>query len=299
VYSEATIRPELTLEAGKYQVSLYYKEQLLAEQTIKVESGMSRDVVLLVQGGKLVLKAQRQEGSDLITENVSYWIRDAEGKRVKNKTIPQYSTNLLPGHYQLEASFQRIKRTHNIEIKAGETVEHTFVMGGMGQLSITAKETENGEPINISFQIRTEDGKHVSTKTTKQWRDELSAGKYLLQARYFRQEASAEVEVKPDEKTTYQFILGERGLLRLTTVDKAGNTQGVTYQVRRKADGQNMSSRKEKVWERRLLPAVYSVSVSTLWQGELQNIEREYEVKPGETVEETFTLPFAEEGAVQ
>lgn len=299
LHEESEARPELTLEEGDYQLSLYHKNSLLIEQTLHVKKDMDKDVVLIVSGGELVLKAQRQEGSDLITESVNYWIRDNEGDRITNKTTPQFQTILMPGTYTIEAKFQGVSRTHTLEIKPGETTEHIFVMGGMGTLALTASETENSEPIKVSFQIRTETGKHVSSKTNTKWSDELPAGKYLVSARYHRQEASAELEVKPDEETNYQFVLGQRGLMRLTTVDDAGKTMRVSYQIRRKADGQNMSSRKERVWERRLLPDVYQVTVFTTWKDERHKLEREFEVKPGETIDETFTLPFSKEGATQ
>ncbi len=148
-----------------------------------------------------------------------YFIRkkDAPGSEtVKTGAGPRFY--LEPGRYLVEAKWGPATAQTEVEVSPGTTTRHTLVMAA-GKLNLTAKLSEDGEPVRALFhiyQVPEREGDRGNLLTTSRTGNlQLPAGEYLIEAEWGGVPAeSTRVEVIPDENVE-KTILIKAGVLKI------------------------------------------------------------------------------------
>ena len=266
-------QPKVVLNAGKYLAVAKYGNATVSEEFDVASASDVKKHVLVLNAGRLALQATLAEGGDAIKRGMRWDVyhpeKGVDGKRKHiNGNYDRTPIFRLPaGNYYVVAKIGNASVSGDMEVKAGERTERTFVMEA-GIAAFSATYSEGGTVISKGMRWdvygleKDLDGKrkHINGNYDAKPKFRLPAGKYLVVAKRGNATVSSEIEVMAGKRTDTSFAMGA-GLLALSAILTSGKDP----------------LKKGMRWD------VYSLEKDL--EGKRKHINGNYDSKP------TFTLP--------
>ena len=310
-------RPVFQLSAGQYVIAAK-RGNTRIETPIEVKAGELVEHQFVMNSGNLKLTASAAEGAEPFSRNsgedVWFYVYEAkktldgQRKKVDSSHYARPVFQLSAGQYVIAAKRGNTRIETPIEVKAGELVEHQFVMNS-GNLKLTASAAEGAEPFSrnsgedVWFYVyeakKTLDGQRKKVDSSHYARPvfQLSAGQYVIAAKRGNTRIETPIEVKAGELVEHQFVMNS-GNLKLTASAAEGaepfsrnsgeDVWFYVYEAKKTLDGQ-----RKKVDSSHYARPVFQLSagqyVIAAKRGNTR-IETPIEVKAGELVEHQFVM---------
>ena len=305
------VNPLFILATGKYVVSAE-RGNARVEFPIEVKAGELIEHTFILNVGNLRLLALPAEGAEPFSKrhDVTYYVeedkKDLNGKRkrigVKYDVNPLFI--LATGKYVVSAERGNARVEFPIDVKAGELIEHTFILNA-GNLRLSAVPATGSEPFSkrhdVTYYVDEEkkdlDGKRkrIGVKYDVNPLFKLAAGKYVVVAERGNSRIEFPIEVKSGELVEHTFILNA-GNLRLSALPAEGSEpfskrHDVTYYV--EEDKKDLDGKRKRIGVKYDVNPLFKLAagkyVVVAERGNIR-IEVAIEVKAGELVDYTFIM---------
>lgn len=244
------------LKPGKYRINVRLNDTYHDEIVTLGEEPMEH--IIILNAGYLRLKAALQAEGEPVDSDMRYWIYDIKTDLQGNRKNVAFGNNavsnftLPAGKYAVLAQHGNTKREEEIEVKAGEMVEHVMDLN-VGYLKVTSTEYKDGPNSGAYFYIyeakKDLNGKRkdLAFNNSNPATFKLPAGKVVAKANYdgWRLSPEQEVEIKPGELTEVTLNLGA-GKIRLDVegLEKGAGSNINIYEAKKDLEG----NRKRVKW---------------------------------------------------
>ena len=229
-YSKPNKPALFELPPGRYFVTAELGKAKVSEE-LEVVDGELTERTLDLNGGRLRVIAKLAEDGAPISARVEALAPKANENGGRARIASKQSKPKKPalfelgaGTYLLKATFGKAEVSEEVEVRAGETKEHTIIVGA-GRLHVTASLVEGGGPVDALIKVLAPEANanggraHISSTHAKEGKPaafELAAGRYYVEATHGEAVAAREVEVKPGETAKETIVVGA-GRLKLPT----------------------------------------------------------------------------------
>lgn len=254
----------IAVPAGRYFLVTEYGDSK-AEAEVEVNPTGLTEATIALNAGVLSVSASLAEGAEKLDKGLQWTFYEAamdlNGKRKKVKwsgyNQGAYTITLPEGRYVATANYGEAAAATEVEVKANERTEGAVVLDA-GVLSVSASLTQGGQALSKGLQwtiYEAEKDLRGERKKVK-WSGynqggytiTLPKGRYVVAANYGEAVATAELEVKPNQRTEGGVVLGA-GMLSLSASAQGGQTlnkglQWTIYQAQKDLNGK----RKQVKW---------------------------------------------------
>jgi hypothetical protein len=222
------------IPVGKYIMVSEYNEfkketpiEIKADEVLKIN-------VVIGQTGKIEITASETEGGKWVSAiHYIHYIVDGEKEEQVTNCWSEKKESCIQqipvGKYIMVSEYNEFKKETPIEIKAEETNRVNVIFSQTNKVIISASETEDGKWIEAHHDIyKMEDGEkgsHVTSCWSHKKEEcirQIPLGKYLLKSSYNKFNNETYFEIKADEATKINIVMGETGKVEII----ASKTEG-------------------------------------------------------------------------
>ncbi len=198
-------QPKITLPSGKWLVTVAHGDAQ-GQKEVEVKAGETQDVLVVLGSGRVKLAVTMEEGGTPVAKDVAWdilGVPDGEGNRksVAYSYAAQPVINLAAGSYLVRVKVGSASGSLPVEIKPGETLEKTLVLGA-GRLKLSALAVEGAEPVGkeVSWEILGQpdaEGNRAKAGYSYEAQPTISlpAGKYVVEVKWGSVTLRKDVEV--------------------------------------------------------------------------------------------------------
>ena len=229
--------PKFALPSGRYYVWVDHGDAGAGAE-VAVRPGELTEYVMVLDAGYVRLTPLLSEGGDVIRNDFSTYVFEAEAYGNGNRDHLSYSSNAAPqfalnaGRYILVSRHGTARRELEVDIVAGETADLTVVLNA-GYLKLTPMLSPNGPAVEKDLgtyiydaaAYRAGGADHLNYTSSVPPAFTLAEGKYVVAAYHGEAKAIAEVEIAAGQTTATDLDLNA-GYLDVTVTDNGAPPQG-------------------------------------------------------------------------
>lgn len=154
--------------------------------------------------GTLQLSAGAADNKSKLTAN--FVIYSSQGEVIDTITEKaEFSKKLSPDEYEVSVLWGAIKQTAKLKLDAGQTLNHHFNLGALGNLNLKALDKAQ-QPVDANFTFYTANGDHIVDRLLKgKLQETLVQGSYKVKASFHGQTQEVLLTVKPETDVEHVF----------------------------------------------------------------------------------------------
>ncbi|PID48787.1 MAG: hypothetical protein CR991_09730 [Proteobacteria bacterium] len=141
----------------------------------------------------------------------NYFVYDMNGLIVANFTARRHVKEYLkPGTYRVKVVWKNYSAAKTLTIHSGENVPHTFDVGPIGQLKLSAT-NKQGKPIPASYAIYAQNDEFISRYVMlDEVKEQLPTGQFRIRATLGNDLEEAEVTIRPKQESQHIFSFEQK-----------------------------------------------------------------------------------------
>ena len=154
--------------------------------------------------GTLQLSAGATDSQAKLAAN--FIIYSSQGEVIDSITAKTHvSKKLSPDEYEVSVLWGAIKQTAKLKLDAGQTLNHHFNLGALGNLNLKALDKAQ-QPVDANFTFYTANGDHIVDRLLKgKLQETLVQGSYKVKASFHGQTQEVLLTVKPETDVEHVF----------------------------------------------------------------------------------------------
>jgi Ca-activated chloride channel family protein len=154
--------------------------------------------------GTLQLSAGAADNTSKLTAN--FVIYSSQGEVIDTITEKaEVSKKLSPDEYEVSVLWGAIKQTAKLKLGSGQTLNHHFNLGALGNLNLKALDKAQ-QPVDANFTFYTANGDHIVDRLLKgKLQETLVQGSYKVKASFHGQTQEVSLTVKPETDVEHIF----------------------------------------------------------------------------------------------
>ena len=154
--------------------------------------------------GTLQLSAGATDNQAKLAAN--FIIYSSQGEVIDSITAKTHvSKKLSPDEYEVSVLWGAIKQTAKLKLDAGQTLNHHFNLGALGNLNLKALDKAQ-QPVDANFTFYTANGDHIVDRLLKgKLQETLVQGSYKVKASFHGQTQEVLLTVKPETDVEHVF----------------------------------------------------------------------------------------------
>jgi len=272
------------LPVGKYAADVEYnhfKKKIIFE--IKPLE-LTKLYIIMGETGTVSVTGSEKENSKLVGLYGYIYHVDEDGKKDSsnleqinhgNKPKEPEVFQLPVGKYMADVEYNYFKKKVYFEVKPLEETKIHFVMGQTGTVAVTGSEKEGGKLVSLYGYIYhvDEDGKkeggnlkqiNHGNKPKEPVIYQFPVGKYMAEVEYNHFKKKVLFEIKADEETKINIVMGETGSLVITASKKEGGRWiEAQHRIATMLDGKVDNDNIENCYSRKKEPCSVVLPVGT------------------------------------